>query len=94
MTNEVATVSVIGAGTLGKQIAELAPLRTDFVQIRYASATELFNLFNEPVALCSNDSADCPVIFIEIGQIINPVNWFSQQPGTRLIRRQVYHKSG
>ncbi len=29
-----------------KQISELAPLRTDFVQIRYASATELFNLFN------------------------------------------------
>ncbi len=29
-----------------KQIAELAPLRTDFVQIRYASASELFNLFN------------------------------------------------
>jgi len=29
-----------------KQISELAPLRTDFVQIRYASASELFNLFN------------------------------------------------
>ncbi|MEM9624309.1 MAG: AMIN domain-containing protein, partial [Pseudomonadota bacterium] len=29
-----------------KQIAELAPLRTEFVQIRYASASELFNLFN------------------------------------------------
>ena len=28
-----------------KQISELAPLRTEFVQIRYASATELFNLF-------------------------------------------------
>ncbi len=29
-----------------KQISELAPLRTEFVQIRYASASELFNLFN------------------------------------------------
>ncbi|MCR9260053.1 MAG: type IV pilus secretin PilQ [Pseudomonadaceae bacterium] len=29
-----------------KQISELAPLRTDFIQIRYASASELFNLFN------------------------------------------------
>jgi len=29
-----------------KQISELAPLRTEFIQIRYASATELFNLFN------------------------------------------------
>ena len=29
-----------------KQISELAPLRTDFVQIRYASASELFNLFD------------------------------------------------
>jgi type IV pilus assembly protein PilQ len=29
-----------------KQISELAPLRTEFIQIRYASATELFELFN------------------------------------------------
>lgn len=29
-----------------KQISELAPLRTEFVQVRYASASELFNLFN------------------------------------------------
>ena len=29
-----------------KQISELAPLRTEFIQIRYASATELFDLFN------------------------------------------------
>ncbi len=29
-----------------KQISDLAPLRTEFVQIRYASASELFNLFN------------------------------------------------
>jgi len=29
-----------------KQISELAPLRTDFIQIRYASASELFDLFN------------------------------------------------
>ena len=29
-----------------KQIAELAPLRTEFIQIRYASATQLFELFN------------------------------------------------
>lgn len=29
-----------------KQIAELAPLRTEFIQIRYASATELFRLFD------------------------------------------------
>ena len=29
-----------------KQISELAPLRTDFIQIRYASASELFELFN------------------------------------------------
>jgi len=29
-----------------KQIAELAPLRTEFIQIRYASATELYNLFS------------------------------------------------
>jgi type IV pilus assembly protein PilQ len=29
-----------------KQISELAPLRTEFIQIRYASATELFNLFS------------------------------------------------
>jgi len=29
-----------------KQISELAPLRTEFVQIRYASASELFNLFS------------------------------------------------
>ncbi len=28
-----------------KQISELAPLRTEFVQVRYASATELFGLF-------------------------------------------------
>jgi type IV pilus assembly protein PilQ len=30
-----------------KQISELAPLRTEFIQVRYASATELFNLFSE-----------------------------------------------
>jgi type IV pilus assembly protein PilQ len=29
-----------------KQISELAPLRTEFVQIRYASASELFTLFS------------------------------------------------
>jgi type IV pilus assembly protein PilQ len=29
-----------------KQISDLAPLRTEFVQIRYASASELFNLFS------------------------------------------------
>ena len=29
-----------------KQISELAPLRTEFVQIRYASASALFNLFS------------------------------------------------
>ena len=29
-----------------KQISELAPLRTEFIQIKYASATELFELFN------------------------------------------------
>lgn len=29
-----------------KQIAELAPLRTEFIQIRYASAAELYALFN------------------------------------------------
>ncbi|MFV2090941.1 MAG: type IV pilus secretin PilQ, partial [Pseudomonadales bacterium] len=29
-----------------KQISELAPLRTEFIQIRYASATQLFDLFN------------------------------------------------
>jgi type IV pilus assembly protein PilQ len=29
-----------------KQIAELAPLRTEFIQVRYASATQLFDLFN------------------------------------------------
>lgn len=29
-----------------KQISELAPLRTEFIQIRYASATELFQLFD------------------------------------------------
>jgi type IV pilus assembly protein PilQ len=29
-----------------KQIAELAPLRTEFIQIRYASASELFQLFS------------------------------------------------
>ncbi|MEM7096638.1 MAG: type IV pilus secretin PilQ family protein [Pseudomonadota bacterium] len=29
-----------------KQISELAPLRTEFIQIRYASATELFELFS------------------------------------------------
>ncbi|MEZ5552818.1 MAG: type IV pilus secretin PilQ [Pseudomonadales bacterium] len=29
-----------------KQISELAPLRTEFIQIRYASATQLFELFN------------------------------------------------
>ncbi len=29
-----------------KQISELAPLRTEFLQIRYASATELFDLFS------------------------------------------------
>ncbi|MCP5184249.1 MAG: type IV pilus secretin PilQ family protein [Pseudomonadales bacterium] len=28
-----------------KQISELAPLRTEFVQVRYASATQLFGLF-------------------------------------------------
>ena len=28
-----------------KQISELAPLRTEFIQIRYANATELFKLF-------------------------------------------------
>jgi len=30
-----------------KQISELAPLRTEFIQIRYASASELFNLFSQ-----------------------------------------------
>ncbi len=30
-----------------KQISELAPLRTEFIQIRYASASELFQLFNQ-----------------------------------------------
>ena len=29
-----------------KQISELAPLHTEFVQVRYASATQLFDLFN------------------------------------------------
>ena len=29
-----------------KQISELAPLRTEFIQVRYASASELFNLFD------------------------------------------------
>ncbi|MEQ8486617.1 MAG: type IV pilus secretin PilQ family protein [Pseudomonadales bacterium] len=29
-----------------KQIAELAPLQTEFIQVRYASATTLFELFN------------------------------------------------
>jgi len=29
-----------------KQISELAPLRTEFIQIRYASASELFTLFS------------------------------------------------
>ena len=29
-----------------KQISELAPLRTEFIQVRYAQATELFELFN------------------------------------------------
>ncbi len=29
-----------------KQISELAPLRTEFIQIRYASASELFDLFS------------------------------------------------
>ncbi|HEX7037636.1 MAG TPA: type IV pilus secretin PilQ family protein [Pseudomonadales bacterium] len=29
-----------------KQIAELAPLRTEFIQIRYASASELYSLFS------------------------------------------------
>ena len=29
-----------------KQISELAPLHTEFVQVRYASATQLFNLFS------------------------------------------------
>ncbi len=29
-----------------KQISELAPLRTEFIQVRYASATALFELFN------------------------------------------------
>ncbi|MGD8418641.1 MAG: type IV pilus secretin PilQ family protein, partial [Pseudomonadales bacterium] len=29
-----------------KQISELAPLQTEFIQIRYASATQLFELFN------------------------------------------------
>jgi type IV pilus assembly protein PilQ len=30
-----------------KQISELAPLRTEFIQIRYASASQLFDLFNQ-----------------------------------------------
>jgi type IV pilus assembly protein PilQ len=29
-----------------KQISELAPLQTEFIQVRYASATQLFELFN------------------------------------------------
>jgi len=29
-----------------RQIAELAPLRTEFIQVRYANATELYKLFN------------------------------------------------
>jgi type IV pilus assembly protein PilQ len=29
-----------------KQISELAPLQTEFIQVRYASATQLFDLFN------------------------------------------------
>lgn len=29
-----------------KQISELAPLHTEFIQVRYASATQLFELFN------------------------------------------------
>lgn len=29
-----------------RQIAELAPLRTEFIQVRYANAAELFNLFD------------------------------------------------
>ena len=32
-----------------KQISELAPLRTEFIQIRYANASELFNLFAGPM---------------------------------------------
>ena len=31
-----------------KQISELSPLITEFVQVRYASATDLFNLFQGP----------------------------------------------
>ncbi|MEM1228949.1 MAG: type IV pilus secretin PilQ family protein [Pseudomonadota bacterium] len=30
-----------------KQISELAPVRTEFIQVSYASATELFELFNQ-----------------------------------------------
>ena len=39
-----------------KQISELAPLRTEFIQIRYASATELFELFNNAGSESSNQS--------------------------------------
>ncbi|MCZ6854047.1 MAG: type IV pilus secretin PilQ family protein [Gammaproteobacteria bacterium] len=39
-----------------KQISELAPLRTEFIQISYASATELFELFNNAGSEAGNQS--------------------------------------
>ena len=46
-----------------KQISELAPLRTEFIQIRYASATELFNLF-------SNAGGSTQSVLSERGSVI------------------------
>ena len=39
-----------------KQISELAPLRTEFIQISYASATELFELFSSSGSDAGNQS--------------------------------------
>lgn len=39
-----------------KQLEELAPLRTEYIRIRYANATELFNLFIESATGGSNGS--------------------------------------
>lgn len=39
-----------------RQISELAPLRTEFIQIRYASATELFELFSNSASDAGNQS--------------------------------------
>ncbi|MEJ2130876.1 MAG: secretin N-terminal domain-containing protein, partial [Gammaproteobacteria bacterium] len=50
-----------------KQISELAPLRTDFIQVRYASASEIFDLFSKAAG---GDASGGPSVLSPRGSVI------------------------